>query len=90
MEIELRRQRAGAYFLSDEQQKIVLDRIAEVGADIRRFCAYLRVEAVAKIPAHEFDDGCYDSHDMKKVPTAAKNQKPAPRTQEDWRVEILR
>jgi CHAT domain-containing protein len=27
---------------------------------------------------------------MKKVPTAAKNQKPAPRPQEDWRVEILR
>ena len=27
---------------------------------------------------------------MKKVPTAAKNWKPAPRPQEDWRVEILR
>ena len=27
---------------------------------------------------------------MKKVPTAAKNQKAAPRPQEDWRVEILR
>ena len=27
---------------------------------------------------------------MKKVPTAVKNQKPAPRPQEDWRVEILR
>ena len=27
---------------------------------------------------------------MKEVPTAAKNQKPAPRPQEDWRVEILR
>ena len=27
---------------------------------------------------------------MKKVPTAAKNQKPARRLQEDWRVEILR
>jgi CHAT domain-containing protein len=27
---------------------------------------------------------------MKKLPTAAKNQKPAPRPQDDWRVEILR
>ena len=27
---------------------------------------------------------------MKKVPTAAKNQKPAPRPKEDWRVEVLR
>ena len=27
---------------------------------------------------------------MKKVPTAARNQKPAPRSQDDWRVEILR
>ena len=27
---------------------------------------------------------------MKKVPTAARNQKPAPRPQDDWRVEILR
>jgi hypothetical protein len=27
---------------------------------------------------------------VKKVPAAAKNQQPAPRPQEDWRVEILR
>jgi|SRR5262245_369549 len=55
MQVELRLQQAGAYFLSDEQQVVVLDRIADVGADTRRFCKYLGVEAVAKIPAHEFD-----------------------------------
>jgi hypothetical protein len=54
--VELRLQRAGAYFLSDEQARAILDRIADVGADTRRFCAYLGVEAVAKIPAHEFGD----------------------------------
>ena len=55
MVVELRLQQAGAYFLSDEQQTVVLDRIAEVGADTRRFCEYLDVEAIAKIPAHKFD-----------------------------------
>ena len=56
MQVELRLQRDGSYYLSDEQTTVVLNRIAEVGADTRRFCAYLGVEAVAKIPAHKFDD----------------------------------
>jgi hypothetical protein len=54
-EVELRLQQAGVYFLSQEQLSVMLDRIAEVGADTRRFCMYLGVDAVAKIPAHEFD-----------------------------------
>jgi len=56
MQLELRLQRSGKYFLSDEQINIVLNRIAEVGADTRRFCDYLGVEAIAKVPAHQFDD----------------------------------
>jgi hypothetical protein len=48
MQLELRLQQAGSYFLSDEQTTVVLNRIAEVGADTRRFCAYLGVEAIAK------------------------------------------
>jgi hypothetical protein len=56
LQVELRLQRSGAYFLSLEQQNVVLDRIAEVRADIRRFCKYMGVEGIAKIPAHTFDD----------------------------------
>jgi hypothetical protein len=56
MKVELRLQRARAYFLSDEQQSVVLDLIAEVGADIRRFCEYMGVKGIEKIPAHEFED----------------------------------
>jgi hypothetical protein len=54
--LELHLQVSGAYYICDEQISLVLDRIAEVGADIRRFCEYLGVEGIAKIPAHEFDD----------------------------------
>jgi hypothetical protein len=53
-QVELRLQRAGAYFVTDEQVTIILNEIGEVGADTRRFCKYLGVEAIAKIPAHEF------------------------------------
>jgi hypothetical protein len=55
MQIEQRLQRVGAYFLSEEQTSRILSEIAEVGADTRRFCAYLGVPAIAQIPAHEFD-----------------------------------
>jgi len=54
MQVELRLQRCAAYFISDEQATTILDEIAAVGADTRRFCEYLGVEAVAKIPAHRF------------------------------------
>ena len=54
MRIELRLQRAGTFFISGAQVEIILNEIADVGADIRRFCAYMSVEAIAKIPAHEF------------------------------------
>src|SRR5262245_60524708 len=53
--VELRLQQAGAYFLSEEQLGVMLDRIAEVSADTSRFCTYLGVDTVAEIPAHEFD-----------------------------------
>jgi hypothetical protein len=56
MQLELRLQRSGKYFLSDEQIDIVLALIAEVGADTRRFCNFLGVEAIAKVPAHRFED----------------------------------
>jgi len=54
LQVELRLQRAGAFFISGAQVEIILNEIADVGADIRRFCAYMSVEAIAKIPAHEF------------------------------------
>ena len=54
--LELRLQRAGLYFVSDEQTSIILNEIAEVGADPKRFCAFMGVDGVAGIPAHEFDN----------------------------------
>ena len=54
LQVELRLQRAGAFFISGAQAEIILSEIADVGADIRRFCAYMGVDAIAKIPAHEF------------------------------------
>jgi hypothetical protein len=54
LQVELRLQREGAFFISGAQAEIILNEIADVGADIRRFCAYMGVEAIAKIPAHEF------------------------------------
>ena len=55
-QVELRLQRAGAYFVTDEQVTIILNKIAEVSADTRRFCAYMGVEGITRIPAHEFED----------------------------------
>jgi hypothetical protein len=54
MQVELRLQRAGAFFISGAQAEIILHEIADAGADIRRFCEYMGVEGIAKIPAHEF------------------------------------
>ena len=54
-QVEHRLQRAGAFFVSDEQADVILNEIADVGADTRRFCAYMGVPAIARIPAHEFD-----------------------------------
>jgi hypothetical protein len=54
-QVEQRLHGAEAYFVSDEQADIILNEIADVGADTRRFCAYMGVPAIAKIPAHEFD-----------------------------------
>jgi len=56
MQIELRLQRSGAYFISDAQVTVLLNEIADVGADIKRFCEYMDVAGIAKIPAHEFDE----------------------------------
>jgi ERCC4-related helicase len=53
-DMELRLLRSWAYFLSEAQPNVILDRIAEVGADTRRFCAQLGAEALARIAAHEF------------------------------------
>jgi hypothetical protein len=53
-QVEADLQRSGAYYVSDEQLGLVLERIAE--ADIRRFCQSLGVEGVAKIPVHQLDD----------------------------------
>ena len=53
-QVELRLQRAGAFFISGAQVEIILNEIADVGADIRRFCEYMGIEAIAKIPTHEF------------------------------------
>jgi hypothetical protein len=55
-QVELRLQRAQSYFVSDDQVATLLNEIAEVGADCRRFCTYLGVEAIAKIPAHQFEE----------------------------------
>jgi hypothetical protein len=56
MAVERRLQRAGAYFVTDTQLSTILDQIANVGADPRRFCAFMGVDAVALIPAHEYDE----------------------------------
>jgi hypothetical protein len=42
-------------FITDEQATIIRDLIDEVGADIKRFCAYFKVEGIAKIPAKQYD-----------------------------------
>src|SRR5262249_24261022 len=51
-QIELRLQRSGSYFISEAQAEVLLTEIADVGADIKRFCAYLNVDGIARIPAH--------------------------------------
>lgn len=54
--LELRLQRAGTYWISAEQADTVLAKIAEVGADTRRFCRWLGVEAVPRIPYWQLDE----------------------------------
>jgi hypothetical protein len=51
-QIELRLQRSGAFYVSQEQADIIRAGIAEVGADTPRFC----VESIPKIPVHMFDE----------------------------------
>jgi hypothetical protein len=48
--------RAGRYYISDEQVNCLLALIGEVRADTRRFCDFMEVDALPRIPAHEFDD----------------------------------
>jgi hypothetical protein len=41
--------------VTDGQRDILLALIAEVGADVARFCAYFNVEAVADLPASQYE-----------------------------------
>jgi hypothetical protein len=41
-------------FITDEEQAIIRNRIDGMGADIARFCQYLGVDGIAKIPATDF------------------------------------
>ena len=43
-----------ADFITDAQCSTILDRIAETEADIAKFCAYFKIDGVAKLPAREF------------------------------------
>lgn len=40
--------------ISDEQVQAILKMIEETGADIRKFCAYLKVDGIAQIPAAQY------------------------------------
>ena len=41
--------------VSEDQRDRILDLIAEVGADPEKVCAYLKVDAIANLPASQFD-----------------------------------
>ncbi len=41
--------------VSTEQRDAILALIAEVGADVARFCAYFKIEGVADLPAAQYD-----------------------------------
>ena len=46
---------AGAATLTDEQIEAMQSLIVEVGADIGRFCKFMRVDRIDQIPASKFD-----------------------------------
>jgi hypothetical protein len=54
--LEFHLQRSGAYYISDELAQVIRASITEVGADKPRFCVYLGVENINKIPVHRFDE----------------------------------
>src|SRR4030067_597850 len=41
-------------FINDQQTQTVLDLIARVGADTRRFCEFLKIDGVALLPASQY------------------------------------
>jgi hypothetical protein len=41
-------------FISDAQCSTILDKIAETESDIERFCRYMKVDGIAKIPAKDY------------------------------------
>ena len=42
-------------FISEDQANSIRDLIDEAGVDIKRFCAYFKVDGIAKIPAKEYN-----------------------------------
>jgi hypothetical protein len=56
--IEQRLVKADAYYCDDAQVSALLAKLANVGADTRRFCSFMRVSAIARIPAHRYDEAC--------------------------------
>lgn len=41
--------------ITDEQRDTILALVAEVGADVVRFCAYFKIEGVADLPASQYE-----------------------------------
>lgn len=41
--------------ITDEQATTIRDLIEETGSDIKKFCAFLKVDGIAKIPAKQYD-----------------------------------
>jgi hypothetical protein len=46
---------AGASTITDKQVEEIQTLIVDAGADIRKFCDYMKVEAITDIPAKQFD-----------------------------------
>lgn len=46
--------RAPSGFITDEQATTILDLIADVGADTRRFCGHFKIDGVTKLRADQF------------------------------------
>jgi hypothetical protein len=46
--------RQASQSVTEQQATVILNLINEVGADTRKFCAYFKIEGVAKLPADQF------------------------------------
>lgn len=45
----------GAEFINEEQQGAIRAKIDEYGADVEKFCAFMNVDGIAKIPSNKYE-----------------------------------